>query len=334
MEGLSKKVIEQSKGFFESPIAHKESFVINGAKVDTIDVKPEKQKIEVPVLVAPGWGATMKSFEPAIKVLADKERRVISLDHPRKGGTVPDSHNPEIEEWYKDRGQKYPNWPGEELRKAHTILGLLEQKKLDKVDVIAHSEAAINVCIAAMLQPEKFAGRTIILYSPAGLIGKDSFLRLKKGGDANTSRTETIKDIPVTDIEKKYLESTKNITPEYIKANPLRAIKEVWAISQTRIEDMLRYLREKGIRIIVVAAVDDTMFPMGKISSIEKKEGGGEKINYVDNRGMQAHVKTDFVDGFLSVKGGHMQIQVHPEMFMGGIETMLPESEEKAKEKP
>ena len=107
MEGLSKKVIEQSKGFFESPIAHKESFVINGAKVDTIDVKPEKQKIEVPVLVAPGWGATMKSFEPAIKVLADKERRVISLDHPRKGGTVPDSHNPEIEEWYKDRGQKY-----------------------------------------------------------------------------------------------------------------------------------------------------------------------------------------------------------------------------------
>src|SRR3989338_10461278 len=87
--------------FFESPIARKERFVINGAQVDSIDVIPENQKDEVPVLVAPGWGATMESFKPGIKVLADKKRRVISLDHPRKGGVVPESHNKEKEEWYR-----------------------------------------------------------------------------------------------------------------------------------------------------------------------------------------------------------------------------------------
>ncbi len=298
--------------FFESKNVRKERFVINGAEVDSIDATPEKQKDQVPVLVAPGWGATMKSFKPGIKVLNDKERRVISLDHPRKGGTVPDSHNKDVEEWYRKREKKYPDWPTEELRKANTILGLLDQKKLDKVDVIAHSEGAINVCIAAMLHPEKFTGRTIILYSPAGVIGKDSFFRLKKGGDANKSRTETMSDVPVTADETAYLAETKRVTPDYIKANPLRTLKEVWAISRARIEDMLRYLREKGIRIILVGAVDDTMFPMDR---------------------MQKNVKADFIDGFVSVKGGHMQIQVHPEMFMGAIETMLKKPEEKSPDK-
>ncbi|MFZ1019600.1 MAG: alpha/beta hydrolase [Minisyncoccia bacterium] len=303
LEGLHNK-----NDFFESKGAKKERLVINGAQVDTVDIKPENQKDEVPVLVAPGWGATMESFKPGLKVLSEKGRRAISLDQPRKGGTIPDSHNEEVEKWYKEKGEKYPDWPNEELRKAQTILGLLEQKNLDKVDVIAHSEGAINVCIAAMLHPEKFTGRTIVLYSPAGVIGKDNILRLQKGAGANKSRTESISHIPVTEAETEYLKSTTHITPDYMKANPLRMVKELWAISQADIEEMLRYLREKGIKIVIIGAVDDTMFPMDK---------------------MQKNVKKDFVDGFLSVRGGHMQIQVHPELYMSAAESMLTQPKEK-----
>jgi pimeloyl-ACP methyl ester carboxylesterase len=305
-EGLTKKQFPR------------ERFTINGAQVESVDIKPEHQKDEVPVLVAPGWGATMESFEPGFEVLAKKGRRVISLDHPRKGGNIHDSYNEDIEKWYQEKGQKYPDWPSEELRKAQTILGLLEEKKLDKVDVIAHSEGAINVCIAAMLHPEKFIGRTIILYSPAGLIGKDSIFRLQKGAGANTASTKSISEVPITYAETEYLKSTTHITPDYMKANPIRALKETWTISQARIEDMLRYLREKGIRIIVVGAVDDTMFPMGSAT-----QAGG----------MQKNVKKDFIDGFLAVKGGHMQIQVHPEIFMSAIETMLPKPKESTEKK-
>jgi pimeloyl-ACP methyl ester carboxylesterase len=310
IEGSFQKAPSPDKNSFESQYSHKESFVINGAQVNTVDIKPENQKEEVPVLIAPGWGATMESFKPGLKVLSEKGRRVVSLDQPRKGGTIPQSQNEEIEKWYKEKGQKYPDFPSEELRKAQTILGLLEQKNLEKADVIAHSEGAINVCIAAMLEPEKFKGRTIILYSPAGVIGKDNIFRLQKGAAATTSRTETVSDIPVTEKETEYLESTKHITPDYLKANPLRALKETWAISRANIEEMLRYIRSKGIKVILVGAVDDTMFPMDK---------------------MQQNVKSDFVDGFVSVKGGHMQIQVHPEIFMSAIETMLPKAEQKSK---
>lgn len=210
-----------------------------------------------------------------------------------------------MEKWYKERGQEYPNWSSEELRKAETILGLLYEKKLEKVDVIAHSEGAINVCIAAMLHPEKFSGRTIVLANPAGMIGKDNIFRLRKGSGAATGRTETMSKFPTTKAESEYLESTKHITPDYMRAGLVRAFKETLAISQAQIEDMLKYLREKGIKIIVIAGIDDPIFP---------------------TESMQKNVKKDFIDGFLSIRGGHMQLQVHPELYMAAAENMLSQS--------
>jgi pimeloyl-ACP methyl ester carboxylesterase len=333
LEGLHKN------GIFESPNTKKESLLINGVQVDTVDVTPENQKDDVPVLLVPGWGATMESFEPGIKVLADKKRRVISLNQPRKGEITPDTYpdpynkdayNQDVADWYRKKGKDYPSWPAEFLRQASTQYGLIEQKKLPKVDAIAHSMGVPVVCITAMLHLEKFVGRTLVLENPVGLIGEDSLLRLQRGAGANKSRTETMSEIrdksgkvvmpeiPVTEAETKYLESTTHITPDYMKENPLRALKETIAISQTQIEDMLQYLHEKGVRIIIVGAVDDTMFPMND-ESLRK-------------RGMQQHVKADFIDGFLSVRGGHMGIQTHPEIFMAAAESML--EQPKKKEKP
>lgn len=300
----------------EEGLQHKrfprERININGTDVESVDIKPDKQKNEVPVFVAQGWGATMQSFEPGFEVLSKEGRRVVSADHQRKGGKSEVDLQEDMEKWCQETGQEYPDWPTEELRKAQTILGLLDQKKLDKVDVIAHSEGAINVCIAAMLNPEKFIGRTIVLVNPAGMIGEDTLLRLQKGAGATKSRTESVKGFPVTDAETEYLDKTKDITNDYMKSNPLRAVQEVWAISQTRIEDMLRYIHNKGIKIVVIAATDDTMFPM---------------------EGMQKNVKSvgvpgGFVDGFLSVRGGHMQIQVHPELYMKAAASMLEKSKQ------
>lgn len=285
----------------------KDSFLINNAKVDSIDIIPENQKDKVPVLVVPGHSATKETLKPGMEILAQRGRRAISFDHPRTGGIIPESQNEEIIRWYKERGQNYPDWPSEELRKAHTILGLLDQKKLDKVDVIAYSEAAINVCIAAMLRLEKFTGRTIVLYSPAGLIGEDTFLALKKRAEAHPKYPESMLRIPTTETEIKNRKLIADQAKKYNKANHLRSLREGVAVAKTRIEDMLRYLHEKGVQIIVIQGVDDTFFPINKMQKIVKSTG----------------LKSGFVDGFLSVIGGHLQIQVHPELIMPEIEKML-----------
>jgi pimeloyl-ACP methyl ester carboxylesterase len=321
--------------FFESKDVHKERFLINGAQVDSIDVIPKTLKTEIPVLVAPGWGATMENFKPAIEVLANKNRRVISLNQPRRGGEIPnlDYNNKELEEWYKKKGKKYPKFPSEFLRQANTVNGLLDQKKLDKVDVITHSMGGPAVCIAAMLHPEKFAGRTIVLYSPAGLIGKDSLPRLMRGTMTQLDHPDSISKIPVTKTEEERLKLAGDNAQAHGKANPFRALKEVIAISQAQIEDMLRYLHEKGIRIIVVGAVDDTYFPMGDVKEEIDEEGNVKKRYFVGNKGMQKNVKPDFIDGFLSVSGGHEQIKTHPEIYIKAIESMLTTIEEKAGKK-
>lgn len=284
-----------------------EHFIINGAQVNVLDIKPENQKEEVPVLIAPGHSATKDSVKPGLDVLAQRGRRAISFDHPRRGGTIPESYNKEIEEWYKNKGENYPDWPPEELRKANTILGLLDQKKLNKVDVVAYSEAAINVCIAAMLNPEKFIGRTIVLYSPAGLIGKDTFFRLAKGVMNQPKRPESISHIPVTEAETKNIELVGQEGRNYNKANRFRSLKEGIAISKAQIEDMLQYLHEKGIRIFVIQGVDDTVFPIDRMQKIVKTTSE----------------ENGFVDGFLTVTGGHVQIMIHPELYMDAVENML-----------
>ena len=289
--------ISEKGGSFEAQFAHKERYSIQGATVESVDIRPEHPKTDVPVLVAPGFAATMDSFKPGMKVLVDRERRVISFDHPRKGGTIPDVAGTAVEKHAP-----------EELRKAHTILGIIDQKGMEQIDVIAHSEAAINVCIAAMLHPEKF--RNIVLYAPAGLIGNDTLFRLIKGVMTHPKRPESMAEFPVTEAEEEYLESTKHIGPKYQKENPLRAAKEVLAISRARIDDMIGYLREHGIKIVVIAAVDDTFFPMDA---------------------MQKNIKAHSLDGFLSVRGGHMQIQVHPEQYIGAAESMITALEEKEK---
>jgi pimeloyl-ACP methyl ester carboxylesterase len=305
---------------FEAQYSRKKQLEINGADVDTVSITPENKKTDVPVFVLHGWGANMDSFEPAMKVLAEKGRPVMSLDFPRKGGELPDWYNKDIAEWYETNGieNPVPSWPKEFLRESNTLYELIKNNKTEKADMVAHSMGGIVAVMTAMMHPEKFAGRTIILTNSAGLIGKDSFSRLQKGAGANKSRTETVSGIPVTKEEIDYLDSTKNITNEYIGLdNPLknikkilRAGKEVWSISQFQItEDMLRYLKDKGIKVIVASAVEDTMFPM---------------------EGMQKNVPGGEVAGFVSMRGGHMQIQVNSKEFMSGLETMLPQPEKKS----
>lgn len=280
---------------FEAQFAHRETFLINGAKVESVDINPENPKSEIPVLLAPGFASTMEGFKHGMRILAENNRRVISLNHPRTGGVVPESFNEEI-----DKN------PTEELRKAHNLLGLIDEKKIERVDVVAHSEGAINTCIAAMINPEKF--RNIVLYGPAGLIGADSLLRLVFGVVTHPKRPETMSGFPVTDLEKEINNAIGKEGLIYQISNPLRAAKEVLAIAQAQIEDTLVYLREKGVHVVVIAAVDDTFFPMEKY---------------------QKNIDSSFVDGFLSVRGGHMEIQTQPELYMGAAESMITALEEK-----
>lgn len=291
---------------------HEEILRINGADVEVGEYIPENPKSEVPVLIAPGWSDTVEVHKKGMKILADEGRRALSLSHPRNGGTIADT--------FKEEAEKYPD---EELRKAQNLLGLLEQKKINRVDVVAHSEGAINACIAAMLQPEKF--RSIILYAPAGLIGNDNLLRLMWGTMMQSKRKdlETLSGFPITEEENVQDAVIGKENLSYMVQNPLRAFKETIAISQIQIQDILKYLRSKGVHVVVMAAVEDTFFPMGDVEETKDEQGNVTSREFVGNKGMQKNVDSSFVDGFLSIRGGHMQFKSNPEIMMPVVESII-----------
>lgn len=285
---------------FEQQFATREHYQVAGGQAEVIDIKPTEQKSELPVLFSPSWGLTEKTYEPALKDLSERGRRAVLINHPRWGGKIKQDPN-----YQENDAEKYPQ---EQLRRALNILGVLDQKEIEKTDAICHSEGAIYTAIAAVLHPERF--RNIVFFNPAGLIGEDTFLRLMKGFAGQNKRVASMNSIPVTEIEKQVVgAAVKDVIAYFIK-NPLRAIREAKGISESQIHEILRYLHEKGLGIVVVASVDDPVFPMDKI---------------------QNTVKADMLDGFLSVRGGHSPIGEHPELYMAAGEQMLSALEEKEK---
>jgi pimeloyl-ACP methyl ester carboxylesterase len=298
-EQFSSESAGEKKGdFLERQFETRKKFHVAGGIAEVADIKPEKAKTDVPVFLAPAWGYTIDTYKGVMKTLAEENRRVLSLDHPRHGyamGDVP-----------KDAASKYPT---EELRKAMNIIGVLEQKGIEKTDVIAHSEGAANAIIAAVLHPEKF--RNIVLFTPAGLIGKDSFGRLLKGFSQKNKPAKSLEgrlDIDASAFEK----TAAAEAMKYIKKNPLRALREAIGISQSETHELLRYLHEKGIGIVVMASVDDPVFPMDK---------------------MQKIVKDDMLDGFVSVGGKHGVIGEPSGRYVRVAEKMLTALEEKQNKK-
>ncbi|MBI4085319.1 MAG: alpha/beta hydrolase [Candidatus Liptonbacteria bacterium] len=299
---------EENRRSFEEQFREREAIKTDGGKVDTIDVdlgSPDK----VPVLMAPAWGCTMNVYEAAIKQLAEEssepddkgnkkeKRRVISLDYARFGGSG------------TSPAEAVEEYPEEEIRKAKAILGVLKEKGIEKTDAITHSESAINVIMAALVEPEKF--RNIVLFAPAGLIGKDTFTRLVKGFSGQfkgRAGVESMSTIPVTETEKKVGAVAGKEGAKYFAKNPLRALKEGVAISNSQIHEALRYLHGKDIGVCVISGVDDPVFPMKRLQKI---------------------VKADMLDGFLSVRGGHGAVGEHPEHYIEAAKGMLAAMENK-----
>ncbi len=301
MSVLESKNLVGDEGSFEKQFSLVENYKVAGGMAEVVDIHPDTPKSTVPVLIAPAWACTTETYKPAIGTLVGLGRRVVAFNHPRRGDNMSTTQRP--------TGKNYPT---EQLRKALNIIGIMEQKGIKKTDVIAHSEGAVNTVIAATLYPQKF--RDIVLFGPAGLIGKDTFIRLLSGFSSQVKRPESLletsgndkvigyKDIPVTETEKWVTTTSLKEAVKYFAANPVRAIREGIDLANSQIHEMLYELHDKGIGIVVISSIDDPAFPMER---------------------MQQIVKTGMLDGFLCVRGGHGQLGSHPELYVGAAEGML-----------
>lgn len=267
-------------------------------KVDVVDIKPENEKSENPVLFAPGWSLPMKIIQKGpLENLAGKGRRVISLAHPRFSE---DSENiDKFDKSIEKAGIKNINNPSEQARKAFTLLSVLERKQkkedFEKVDAVGYSEGGVNLLLLAHTYPEKF--NSVVLMNPSGITtGK------------NVDRREVIKrfagelgNLVLNSNSRDKLDISKGVA-KYIVSNPKRSIQESKESSVSNTLDIIREVREKGVKVVIISSVNDELFSAETSSK---------------------SFKSDEIDGFVSVQGRHFNAVEKPNVYMKAIDELL-----------
>jgi pimeloyl-ACP methyl ester carboxylesterase len=244
--------------------------------IETVDATPPVPKESVPVLFAPGWRETPELEKVCLQEVYASGRRVVTLRHtPVIYGAEADHNLPVIE-----------------VQKAKTLLTVIDEKSMEQVDIITHSEGAINVAIAATMQSEKF--RHLVLVTPAGLGGKSSIPQISFGFARHIARSSSqIPRIKAGLMKKSH----------HVEATVLNSIKttlqEGAAIASFDIFPLLMELRAQGIKIAVLFGERDTVFPIRKVRRHLTRHM--EQLS-----GLSPYTKKEFgFDIFATKPGGH-----------------------------
>lgn len=235
-------------------------------KIELLDFIPETLKTDVPVLLIPGWNGTPEIMEESIKGLVENGRRVLAVDFHGYAKDESSIVNSTIQ-----------------LDRAEAILNALAEKKVKELDVVTHSSGSISAIYAIALAP-KGNFRDIVLDKAAGSIGEDDIFSLS--GRYGKALLTDLWSIIRRSKDKEKLARTLKLGSKNFRENLGSGIQEAITIVRgSEIFGLFKELREeKGIRIAIVAGIDDSVFPMKK---------------------QQEFVKAEVIDGFLSVKGRH-----------------------------
>jgi len=255
--------------------------------INIVDRSPQTPKTPVPVFISPGWSETPQVFEDTIQEFLDAGRRVIALSY---SGTR--------------KSDNETNYPNLEVAKGEAILEVIRLKGIKQADVVGHSEGAIGAVIAASLEPGSI--RNLILVSPAGFIGKDSFPKLlgrfsrKVIQDHYRLLTDRQSRKPMSRFLKQGL--------RFAVSHPIQGLKEAVAISQVQLGETLKELHDLGVGTAIIAGTNDPLFHMAKL---------------------QRTVKSSMIDGFISTKAGHDELHLQ-HSYARAMERVLTSLENKA----
>lgn len=302
MEGLKQPKGEnlpeyERSEFLAKQFEQTEKYTYGSTTVEAFDIQPEKLKTETPVFFGTGWSASRGVYEANILGIADRGRRVISMFAPHGIDTEPDF------------GKGDNTYAAAELRKAAAMLRTLEEKWVEQMDIVAHSESALWTLIVATMHPEKI--RNIVLVDPAGLIDDDTTGRLSVSFCLDIVQGALNKEkLPRPNIERFVQPGSPDDLFGALKnmaGNPLHSLKEVLAMRDADIRDILENLKAQGKHISIVQGARDAIFPMER---------------------MQRVVNTKQIDGFYSVYGAHNEMNSNPQAYITVIDSALDALEE------
>lgn len=262
---------------FEEQFAHREELRTAGGAIKFVDIMPSTADLKspVPLVFASGWAETLELLKGAIQSLVETGRRVIAIDYTELDGIL----------------KEVNGLPPSIYMKATAFKKLVEYKKIPKVDIVAHSEGAVNAAVGTLMMPGKV--RKLVLVAPGGVMNNDNFYKLtvrfsfsifiKALLSANSKFARRVAALCIKERIK------------YIIMNPRQAFQEAIGISNFHITNTLRKIKKQGVELHVIHSKDDGVFPIGESKRVASEVG---------------------VDGFHQISGHHHNIFAEPKEFV------------------
>lgn len=216
---------------------------VNGGTVEVLDVKPpaHKQINEPPVYIDTGFLCDLKTCQEYIQKVKESGRRVV-------GVRAPHGIDADIE----------GNLSKIEQRKIVTINWLRTTKNIQLLNTVSHSMGAITTSAAIEADPSNY--NNALLFNPAGLMGPDSMPAwlARTVHDASLQCYRLIHD-PIR------LAEMYRLGVKACMQHPRLSLNEMNTIVHANIADRIHAIRSKINGVRVVAAANDTMFPIQRM---------------------------------------------------------------------
>jgi pimeloyl-ACP methyl ester carboxylesterase len=246
--------------------------VIPESRIHRFNPQNEQYRKRTTAIYGSGWGNANPELIHDTMLPMAEERPVILLDHPR---AVRDKF---ISEGLEKYSREFPEHV-RHLEKALNIIALIKQEGLGKVDYVAQSGDTVTALIAAMISPESF--KNVVLISPAGMTGEDSFFKVAKRFliDEGSQQANSPQGFWQANVK-------------YVMGNLKAAVEEVNEIGNFSALDLVRQVQEKGVKVAIVAGAHDKVFPAEKIAKEIQKEKKKHEARL--QQGSQKSVKKPF----------------------------------------
>lgn len=198
--------------------------------------RTEGQPQYTPVVIFGGWGTGRRRNGKIEDHLQALQYPTLLINRPERGREPSSNQFPRV--------HQIP---------AEAALDQIESANLTRINVLAHSQGAIIASIATILAQQRHMPISIdklILVAPATKVGHDTPTRLS--GRFVFQRRNRDSD----------LRGAAQDLAENALTRPRSLIEEVRAISQTRLQDFLREIRDKSpqTQIYILGFSEDTVF--------------------------------------------------------------------------
>ena len=230
--------------FFDRKYIHAKEGIIEYINIFPTQLSFAEEQL--PVLVACGWGESLESIKETLYELHKEGNRVIALnpahiDHIHGVQSI---------------------FPADAYVKAIAYLEILKELSIKKVNIVAHSEGAINAMITATLKPNTF--HKLILVAPAGMIENDDFVRLTTRFVRNfihITKNGFWSNATHKSLERAYVKSVF----WYFLMNPLQSLREALMLPQFDLEVLIERIDSSDLNIYLLLENKDEVFPIQQL---------------------------------------------------------------------